>query len=317
MHVPKTGGNSVWRELLKRRKLIDNDFNHIATDTYSLSCQKAIEESPQLGQKVLYRLARSYPTERSINLPKIVEKCLSDVSHKFPNNHDLIVHHHDARCLQPLLNSEQLELIRELRSTLSFSSNIEISNNLDAWDPDQHSTSFVFSLRDPCERVRSHLAHIKRSFVSPIESVHYEPSIQPHFSDRDAVLSSSYDLTSFLEEFPQLLSYQKRFLISSFISCSFDEESYVLWSAPAEVIDRCFSALIGISIRASACILDGGNFSLIPILGSSSVFYDIGNIGKIDTFEGTKSYSVLQQDLTFDSILTDQLKCAFEDPFKF
>ncbi|QPN56336.1 hypothetical protein I1E95_14785 [Synechococcus sp. CBW1107] len=317
VHVPKTGGNSVWRELLKRRRLIDNDFNYIATDTYSLSCQNAIKESPQLGQKILYNQERSYPIERTINLPKIVEDCLFNVSRKFPTNHDLVVHHHDARCLQPLLNSEQLELIRELRSMLSFSHDIEISNNLDAWDPDRFGASFVFTLRDPFERARSHLAHVKRSFVSPIEAVHFEPSIQPSFADRHAVLSASYDLTSFLEEFPQLLFYQKRFLISSFVSCSFDEESHVLWSASAEVIDRCFSALSGISMRASACILDSGVFSVIPILGSSSIFYDIGNIGKIDAYEGTKSYSVLQEGLAFESRLIDPIKSTFEDPFKF
>jgi hypothetical protein len=314
VHLPKTAGNSVWRQILRKRQEIDDGFAYIASDTYSSSCQLAIDSNPALTHKQVFDQSLSYPAEREDNLPGLVVKSVQNISQRFQTYHDLIVHHHDGRGLANLLSKEQLAVVNDIRGELGFSKAIFENSHLEGWDSSTNTLQFIFTLRDPFERTRSHLSHIKRSTITPSPIVHYEPSLYSRKFDFVTMASQDYGTKHFLADFPELFQYQLRFLASTFISSSFEEEHWMLWEAPVYAIEKALDSIKQMSLVIHAIFLKDKAFDVFGLLNVGEGSCYLEKYGNIDVFEGTRSFSVLQESLKFESTINEPEQLRFEHP---
>ena len=267
MHIPKTAGNSIWRDLIKQCELVSAnpdhiiklDTRHVADISYWNKLYRNNKINEFENNTVIYP---------QLSLAILANKEINSEITKYKTSHKILIHHH---------NSGVLRIPLDIKS--KSKNDQETSSH--KWETGASPDIYIFTIRDPVERTISHIQHsfrenslygqvLKEDSLGKRGRAIWNAGLDADFlpidrrpaidalsekNNEEETTDKKKNIQWVLQLLPELATYQMRYILTFICSSNPSQTMDLLWGKSNQDIikiwDRNFNLIVK---KKVACI---------------------------------------------------------------
>ena len=247
IHLPKSAGNSIWRDLIASADKCSINPNHVI----KLDTRNFVDD--KYWKALYFQKSQEYNNNTSFipqnSLSILAHKEVNKILQKFKFNHKILIHHHNSGAFR-------LPLEKKIKKNNDYN-----QTSSHKWDLKENPEIYVFTLRNSLERSISQIKFafmVNSIFETPTtpKSKNYKngpywiggldadaipfdrrPAIEMLAMDYERDIENRSEYIEYaLQIIPEFATYQLRYILTFIVSKNPTETNEILWMRSNEEI---------------------------------------------------------------------------------